>query len=129
MTSIRPHPLAAAAVLAVATGLPAVAAENDAAPASNQAPGGVQELLRGIRGMQRLSVAGVQMVDAGERVLFVSDNGRYVFTGPAWDLMARGEAYNAGGGRWVLRCRRPPCGRGRLRMPPRVEDQLFLETP
>jgi thiol:disulfide interchange protein DsbC len=26
------------------------------------------------------------MVDAGERVLFVSDNGRYVFTGPAWDL-------------------------------------------
>ena len=36
--------------------------------------------------MQRLPVAGVQMVEAGERVLFVSDNGRYVFTGPAWDL-------------------------------------------
>jgi len=26
------------------------------------------------------------MVDAEERVLFASDNGRYVFTGPAWDL-------------------------------------------
>jgi thiol:disulfide interchange protein DsbC len=26
------------------------------------------------------------MVQAGERVLFVSANGRYVFTGPAWDL-------------------------------------------
>jgi len=73
-------------LLALGIGLPAVAAENDTAPASKQTPGGVQELLRGIRGMQRLPVAGVQMVDAGERVLFVSDNGRYVFTGPAWDL-------------------------------------------
>ena len=36
--------------------------------------------------MQRLPVAGMQMVQAGERVLFVSANGRYVFTGPAWDL-------------------------------------------
>ena len=36
--------------------------------------------------MQRLPVAGMQMVEAGERVLFVSANGRYVFTGPAWDL-------------------------------------------
>ena len=89
MTSIRPKPLAAV-VLAVATALPAVwaeqAAELEAPPASRQAPGAVQELLRGIRGMHRLPVAGVQMVDVGERVLFVSDNGRYVFTGPAWDL-------------------------------------------
>jgi thiol:disulfide interchange protein DsbC len=73
-------------LLALGIGLPAVAAENDSAPASRQAAGGVQELLRGIRGMQRLPVAGVQMVDVGGRVLFVSDNGRYVFTGPAWDL-------------------------------------------
>jgi hypothetical protein len=28
----------------------------------------------------------MQMVRAGERMLFVSANGRYVFTGPAWDL-------------------------------------------
>jgi len=73
-------------LLALGMGLPAFAAENNSAPVSPQAPGGVQELLRGIRGMQRLPVTGVQMVDAGERVLFVSDNGRYVFTGPAWDL-------------------------------------------
>ena len=74
-------------LLAIGMGLPAAwGADTAAAPASTQAPGGVQELLRGIRGMQRLPVAGVQMVDAGERVLFVSDNGRYVFTGPAWDL-------------------------------------------
>jgi thiol:disulfide interchange protein DsbC len=63
-----------------------VAAEMDAtAPTASEA-GGIQELLRGIEGMQRLPVAGVQMVQAGERVLFVSANGRYVFTGPAWDL-------------------------------------------
>jgi thiol:disulfide interchange protein DsbC len=73
-------------LLALGMGLPAFAAEKDNAPVSPQAPGGVQELLRGIRGMQRLPVTGVQMVDVGERVLFVSDNGRYVFTGPAWDL-------------------------------------------
>jgi thiol:disulfide interchange protein DsbC len=36
--------------------------------------------------MQRLPVSGLQMVEAGERMLFVSANGRYVFTGPAWDL-------------------------------------------
>jgi thiol:disulfide interchange protein DsbC len=89
MTSIRPNPLTGV-VLAVATALPTARAEQaaglEAAPASRQAPGAVQELLHGIRGMQRLPVAGVQMVDVGERVLFVSDNGRYVFTGPAWDL-------------------------------------------
>jgi hypothetical protein len=86
MTSIHPK-LLVAVVFAIATGLPSTrAAEIDTAPASKQAPGSVQELLRGIRGMQRLPVAGVQMVDAGERVLFVPDNGHYVFTGPAWDL-------------------------------------------
>ena len=86
MKPIAPQPLAAL-VLALVAGLPAAAAaETDTAPASAQAPTGIRELLRGIRGMQRLPVAGVQMVEAGERVLFVSDNGRYVFTGPAWDL-------------------------------------------
>jgi len=83
MIPIRPKSLTAI-VLAFATGLQvAQAAETAAAPASKQTPGGVQELLRGIRGMQRLPVTGVQMVDVGKRVLFVSDNGRYVFTGPA----------------------------------------------
>jgi thiol:disulfide interchange protein DsbC len=51
-----------------------------------EAPTELQEMLRGIDGMRRLPVQGVQMVRAGERVLFVSANGRYVFTGPAWDL-------------------------------------------
>ena len=79
--------LALALALPLLAGLPSTAAaETDTAPASAQAPGAIRELLRGIRGMQRLPVAGVQMVEAGERVLFVSDNGRYVFTGPAWDL-------------------------------------------
>jgi hypothetical protein len=48
-----------------------------------QAPSELQEMLRGIDGMRRLPVQGMQMVCAGERVLFVSANGRYVFTGPA----------------------------------------------
>jgi thiol:disulfide interchange protein DsbC len=86
MMSAHPKPIAAA-VLAIATGLPVVvAAEKDAVPANTQAPGAIQKMLDGIRGTQRLPVAGVQMIDAGGRVLFVSDNGRYVFTGPAWDL-------------------------------------------
>jgi thiol:disulfide interchange protein DsbC len=86
MQPIVSQPLTALALTLVA-GLPAaVAAENDSAPVSAQAPTAIRELLRGIRGMQRLPVAGVQMVEAGGRVLFVSDNGRYVFTGPAWDL-------------------------------------------
>jgi len=86
MTPILPK-LVVAFVLALAAGLPAArAAEIDDQATSAQVPGGIQELLRGINGMQRLPVAGVQMVQAGERVLFVSANGRYVFTGPAWDL-------------------------------------------
>ena len=86
MQPVAPQPLAAL-ILALLVSLPAArAAETDATTTSAQAPTGIRELLRGIRGMQRLPVAGVQMVEAGERVLFVSDNGRYVFTGPAWDL-------------------------------------------
>jgi len=90
MTTFHPK-LLAALVLALAAGLPAaLAADKDPAGTSAQAPEGVPQgigaMLRGIQGMQRLPVAGVQMVQAGERVLFVSANGRYVFTGPAWDL-------------------------------------------
>jgi thiol:disulfide interchange protein DsbC len=86
MTTIHPKPVVAL-VLALAAGLPATrAAEIETTTASAQAPESIQAMLRGISGMQRLPVAGVQMVQAGERVLFVSANGRYVFTGPAWDL-------------------------------------------
>jgi thiol:disulfide interchange protein DsbC len=75
-----------AVLLALLAGAPAFAAESDTTESSTSEAGGIRELLRGISGMQRLPVAGVQMVAAGERVLFVSANGRYVFTGPAWDL-------------------------------------------
>jgi len=86
MTLIHSKPLAAL-VLAVLAGAPlAVAAESHPAGSSAPEAGGIRELLRGISGMQRLPVSGMQMVEAGERVLFVSANGRYVFTGPAWDL-------------------------------------------
>ena len=86
MTTIHHKPVVAL-VLALAAGLPAArAAETETTTASAQAPESIQALLRGISGMQRLPVAGMQMVQAGERVLFVSANGRYVFTGPAWDL-------------------------------------------
>ena len=90
MRTTHPKPLAALA-LALAAGLPAArAAETDVQARIPQAPEGAPQaigaMLRGIRGMQRLPVAGVQMVAAGERLLFVSANGRYVFTGPAWDL-------------------------------------------
>jgi thiol:disulfide interchange protein DsbC len=73
-------------LLALLSGAPVFAAESDTTESSAPEVGGIQELLRGISGMQRLPVAGVQMVEAGERVLFLSANGRYVFTGPAWDL-------------------------------------------
>jgi thiol:disulfide interchange protein DsbC len=77
----------AAVLLALLAGAPlAFAAESDPAGSRGSEAGGIRELLRGISGMQRLPVAGMQMVAAGERVLFVSANGRYVFTGPAWDL-------------------------------------------
>ena len=90
MTPLHPKPLAAL-VLALGAGLGAArAAEIDAqatiAPAPDSLPQGIGAMLHGIQGMQRLPVTGLQMVEAGDRVLFVSANGRYVFTGPAWDL-------------------------------------------
>jgi thiol:disulfide interchange protein DsbC len=75
-----------AVLLALLAGAPVFAAESDTTESSTPEAGGIRDLLRGISGMQRLPVSGVQMVEAGERVLFVSANGRYVFTGPAWDL-------------------------------------------
>jgi thiol:disulfide interchange protein DsbC len=79
-----------AMLLALTAGVPAgVRAQTDAvdgvaSPESEAA--GIRAELRAIKGMRRLPVAGVQMIAAGERLLFVSANGRYVFTGPAWDL-------------------------------------------
>jgi thiol:disulfide interchange protein DsbC len=70
-----------AALITLAT--PVVAGEGTPAAPS---VAGVQALLKGITGMMRLPVTGVQMVEAGGRLLFVAANGRYVFTGPAWDL-------------------------------------------
>jgi thiol:disulfide interchange protein DsbC len=76
-----------AVLLALAAGVSDhVVAEMEAPASTASEAGGIQALLRGIQGIQRLPVAGVQMVEVGERVLFVSSNGRYVFTGPAWDL-------------------------------------------
>jgi thiol:disulfide interchange protein DsbC len=74
----------------LALGVPlAVAGEThaaDGAAATGSEAAGIRAELRAIKGMQRLPVAGVQMIAAGERLLFVSANGRYVFTGLAWDL-------------------------------------------
>jgi len=86
MTPLHSTPLAAL-VFALGAGLGAArAAELDAQASIAQGPERIQAMLHGIQGMQRLPVTGLQMVAAGERVLFVSANGRYVFTGPAWDL-------------------------------------------
>ena len=58
----------------------------EGAPTETPSASNLRDLLRGIEGLQRLPVAGLQMVRAGGRVFFVSANGRYLFTGPAWDL-------------------------------------------
>ena len=86
MKPIHPSPSPPSSSPSLAGAPLAFAAESDPAGSSASEAGGIRELLRGISGMQRLPVAGMQMVEAGERVLFVSANGRYVFTGPAWDL-------------------------------------------
>lgn len=46
----------------------------------------IAQLMQGIEGMRRLPVQGVQMVQSGARVFFVSTNGRYAFLGTAIDL-------------------------------------------
>jgi thiol:disulfide interchange protein DsbC len=80
-TPLRYRLLAAVLIL----GVPFVTVAGDG-PAEPSSASGLRDLLRGIEGLQRLPVTGLQMVRAGGRVLFVSANGRYVFTGPAWDL-------------------------------------------
>ena len=48
--------------------------------------GDLARLMQGIAGMRRLPVSGVQMVQSGDQVFFVSANGRYAFLGPGFDL-------------------------------------------
>lgn len=55
------------------------------APADVQ-PSDLAGLMQGIGGLRRLPVSGVQMVQSGEQVFFVSANGRYAFLGPGFDL-------------------------------------------
>jgi thiol:disulfide interchange protein DsbC len=65
----------------------AALAEPDATPAPvPDSPAAVKELVGRIDGLHRLPLAGVQLVRVGDRLLFVADNGRYVFSGPAFDL-------------------------------------------
>lgn len=66
--------------------------------------GTLEHWMQGIDGMRRLPVAGVHMVQAGERVFFVSTNGRYVFLGAAIDLW-NGERLTslAAADRWLER--------------------------
>lgn len=49
-------------------------------------PSDLATLMQGMAGMRRLPVSGVQMVQSGEQVFFVSANGRYAFLGPGFDL-------------------------------------------
>jgi len=65
----------------------AALAEPDASAAPvPDSPAAVKELVGRIDGLHRLPLSGVQLVRAGDRLLFVADNGRYVFAGPALDL-------------------------------------------
>jgi thiol:disulfide interchange protein DsbC len=65
----------------------AALAEPDAAAAPvPDSPAAVKELVGRIDGLHRLPLSGVQLVRVGDRLLFVADNGRYVFSGPAFDL-------------------------------------------
>jgi thiol:disulfide interchange protein DsbC len=57
-----------------------------AAAAVPDSPAAVTELVGRIDGLHRLPLSGVQSVRVGDRLLFVADNGRYVFAGPAFDL-------------------------------------------
>ena len=78
------HP---AAVLGLVLAHGAAFAEPDAAAAPvPNSPVAVKELVGRIDGLHRLPLSGVQLVRAGDRLLFVADNGRYVFSGPAFDL-------------------------------------------
>jgi len=64
----------------------ALAEPVESATSAPDSPAAVKELVGRIDGLHRLPLAGVQLVRVGERLLFVADNGRYVFSGPAFDL-------------------------------------------
>ena len=88
MTTRRPrgHPAIRSVVIGLAiSGVwrPAAAASPPPHPLADAA---IEQLMQGIDGMRRLPVQGMQMVQSGERVFFVSANGRYAFLGPAIDL-------------------------------------------
>lgn len=94
--AMRSQALLESSVLALLVGLPLAASAGDgatalpsasrAAPASAAESDDLAQLMQGIDGMRRLPVQGVQMVQSGKRVFFVSTNGRYAFLGPAIDL-------------------------------------------
>ncbi|MBK5966709.1 hypothetical protein CCR95_22180 [Thiocystis minor] len=50
--------------------------------------------MKGIDGLRRLPIQGVSIMQSGEKIFFVSANGRYVFLGPAIDLW-HGERLNS----------------------------------
>jgi thiol:disulfide interchange protein DsbC len=85
-----PSPRAAlsrTAILGLVLAASTAPAEPDAAAAPvPDSPAAVKELVGRIDGLHRLPLAGVQLVRVGDRLLFVADNGRYVFAGPAFDL-------------------------------------------
>ena len=64
----------------------ALAEPEEAAAPVPDSPAAVKELVGRIDGLHRLPLSGVQLVRVGDRLLFVADNGRYVFAGPAFDL-------------------------------------------
>ncbi|NEX23226.1 hypothetical protein G3480_23495 [Thiorhodococcus mannitoliphagus] len=78
--------LGSALALVLLVGLPVGAVGDERAGAVTTEPDDIAQLMQGIEGMRRLPVNGVQMVQSGERVFFVSTNGRYAFLGPAIDL-------------------------------------------
>lgn len=53
---------------------------------ADTAPNDPETLMSGIDAMRRLPAGGVRMVQSGSQVFFLSDNGRYAFFGPGFDL-------------------------------------------
>lgn len=72
-------------LLTLTLSLPLGSVLAEPAPADLQ-PSDLAGLMQGIDGLRRLPVSGVQMVQSGEQVFFVSANGRYAFLGPGFDL-------------------------------------------
>jgi thiol:disulfide interchange protein DsbC len=90
---MKAHATAIAVCLAAAPGLSSAADQasstdppRHADAATPEEPASLQQLVGRIERLRRLPAGGVQLVAAGERLVFVSDNGRYVFTGAAYDL-------------------------------------------